>query len=176
MSTDTPNIPHNPSTDPDTLDVLERILTDDHVGEQNAITSDELATALDECDAHDTNPSIRDACRDLLLSRGVPVASGTDGYWIAADESELKDEIATIREKIGALNHRKMALDAAAEGWDFDSHESDTGEGGDCERCGGAIHGDAWLWYSVELCHDCYEQKPPSESAFRAWVRGDADE
>jgi hypothetical protein len=37
---DLSDIPHAPDTDPDTLDVLETILTDDHVGRDNAITSD----------------------------------------------------------------------------------------------------------------------------------------
>jgi hypothetical protein len=44
-----------------------------------------------------------------------------------------------------------------------------------CERCGAGIEGDPYLWFSVELCRDCYDAKPPSEEAFRDWVEAGAD-
>jgi hypothetical protein len=122
---DLSDIPHAPSTDTETLDVLETILTDDHVGRERAITTDALAEAVAEHDSHDTNPSIRDAIRDLLFERGVPVTSCNAGYYIPRDEAGIEDEVSSIRDKIGALNKRKMAIEAAAEGWDFEAHESD---------------------------------------------------
>jgi hypothetical protein len=122
---DLSDIPHASSTAPQTLDVLETILTDDHVGENNAITSDALAAAVGEHSRHDTNPAIRDAVRDLLFDRGVPVASCNAGYYIPADESGIDGEVESIRGRIGELNKRKLAFEAAAEGWDFGTHESD---------------------------------------------------
>jgi len=173
---DLSDIPHAPDTDPDTLEVLETILVDDHVGEDNAITSDALAEAVAEQDSHDTNPSIRDAIRDLLFDRGVPVASCNAGYYIPVDESDIDAEVESIRDRIGELNKRKLAFEAAAEGWDFDDPDSDSDpDEGDCEKCGGPIQGDPFLWFSVELCRECYDAKPPGEQRFREWVGGETD-
>lgn len=180
---------------PDTLDVLEAVLRDSHVGEQNAVTSDELATALDESDAHDTNPSIRDAVRQLVNDRQVPVCSSTRGYWIPKDADGIDDEIESIRDRIGALNERIINLRTARDEFDFDratvAEESDDDEQtettvdsdadteeatvpdddeGDCEKCGGRIPGDSWQWCSYDLCRDCYDDKPPSSEAFHEWI------
>ena len=171
---DLADIPHAPDTDPDTLDVLETILVDDHVGENNAITSDALAAAVGEHSSHDTNPAIRDAVRDLLFDRGVPVASCNTGYYIPADEGDIADEMESIRNRIGELNKRKLAFEAATEGWDFEAHTSTPDEGG-CEKCDGPIQGDPYLWHSVELCRDCFDSRPPTERAFREWVGGEID-
>jgi len=170
---DLSDIPHAPDTDPDTLDVLKTILVDDHVGEDNAITSDALAAAVGERSSHDTNPAVRDAVRDLLFDRGVPVASCNDGYYIPRNPDDIDAEVESIRDRIGELNKRKLAFEAAAEGWDFDARGPDPDEG-DCEKCGGPIQGDPFLWFSVELCRECYDRKPPGEQRFKEWVGGDA--
>jgi hypothetical protein len=179
--------------DPDTLDVLESVLRDSHVGEQNAVTSDELATALDESDRHDTNPSIRDAVRQLVNDRQVPVCSSTRGYWIPKNSAGIDDEIESIRDRIGALNTRIINLRAARDEFDFDratvaedgdeqtettaDTDTDTEEttvpGDDengCEKCGSRIAGDSWQWYDYDLCRDCYDSKPPSSEAFHEWM------
>lgn len=167
--------------DPDTLDVLESVLRDSHVGEQNAVTSDELATALDESDRHDTNPSIRDAVRQLVNDRQVPVCSSTQGYWVPESADGIDEEIESIRDRIGALNERIINLRAARDEFDFseatvveDSDDENGTEipvnGGDCEKCGGEILGDPWEWYSHDLCQDCYDAKPPSSDEFHEWV------
>lgn len=180
--------------DPDTLNVLESVLRDSHVGERNAVTSDELATALDESDAHDTNPSIRDAVRQLVNHRQVPVCSSTQGYWIPKDADGIDDEIESIRDRIGALNERIINLRTARDEFDFgevavaetdddgqaetvtgtdtDTEETpttDDTEGG-CAKCGGRILGDPWKWYSYDLCRDCYDDKPPSSDEFHEWI------
>jgi len=166
--------------DPDTLDVLESVLRDNHVGEQNAVTSDELATALDESDRHDTNPSIRDAVRQLVNDRQVPVCSSTQGYWIPKDADGIDEEVESIRDRIGALNERIINLRAARDEFDFSEavvEDSDgengtegAGDEGDCEKCGGEILGDPWEWYSHDLCRDCYDNKPPSSDEFHEWI------
>jgi len=180
--------------DADTLDVLESVLRDSHVGETNAITSDELATALDESDAHDTNPSIRDAVRQLVNDRQVPVCSSTRGYWIPEDAGEIDEEIESIRDRIGALNERIINLRTARDEFGFDratvaggsddneqtettvDSDSDSEEvavpdnKGGCAKCGGRIPGDPWQWYSHDLCRDCYDDKPPSSGAFHEWI------
>jgi hypothetical protein len=169
--------------DPDTLDVLESVLRDSHIGEQNAVTSDELATALDESDAHDTNPSIRDAVRQLVNDRQVPVCSSTRGYWIPEDATGIDEEIESIRDRIGALNERIINLRTARDEFDFAgaavAEGSDDENGaerpvneGDCEKCGGRIAGDPWLWHSRELCRDCYDNKPASGDEFHDWIEG----
>jgi hypothetical protein len=181
--------------DPDTLDVLESVLRDSHVGESNAVTSDELATALDESDRHDTNPSIRDAVRQLVNDRQVPVCSSTRGYWIPEDAGGIDDEIESIRDRIGALNTRIINLRAARDEFDFDratvaeddDEQTETGttadsdtdteettvpddDGDDCEKCGDRIAGDSWQWYDYDLCRECYDRKPPSSEAFHEWI------
>jgi hypothetical protein len=156
--------------DPDTLDVLESVLRDSHVGEQNAVTSDELGTALDESDAHDTNPSIRDAVRQLVNDRQVPVCSSTRGYWIPQDADGIDDEIESIRDRIGALNERILNLREARDEFDFDRAEGTGDDEGDCEKCGGQIAGDPWMWFSHELCRDCYDAKPASSDEFHEWI------
>jgi hypothetical protein len=145
-----------------TLDALEHILRDNHVGESNAATSDTLATALGERDTHDTNPSIRDAVRQLVLERHVPVASSNRGYWIVRDSDGVDAEIESIRDRIGALNERMLALKSARGEFDFAECAPDPDEG-DCDECGGLIQGDAWLYESQELCRDCY----PGVSGFQ---------
>jgi len=181
--------------DPETLDVLESVLRDSHVGETNAVTSDDLATALDESDTHDTNPSIRDAVRQLVNGRQVPVCSSTQGYWIPEDAGEIDEEIESIRDRIGALNERIINLRTARDEFDFDratvaedgdddeqtetTADSDTdteeatvpdGDEGDCEKCGGQILGSPWKWYSHDLCRGCYDAKPPSSDEFHEWI------
>jgi len=168
--------------DPDTLDVLESVLRDNHVGEQNAVTSDELATALDESDRHDTNPSIRDAVRQLVNDRQVPVCSSTQGYWIPEDAAGIDEEIDSIRDRIGALDERIINLRAARDEFDFDEvtvagdGDDDNGtegpddEGG-CEKCGGWIPGDPWQGYRYDLWRDCYDDKPPSSDEFHEWIQ-----
>jgi hypothetical protein len=185
--------------DPDTLDVLESVLRDSHVGEESAVTSDELATALDESEEHDTNPSIRDAVRQLVNDRQVPVCSSTQGYWIPEDANGIDDEIESIRDRIGALNERIINLRTARDEFDFDetavaedgdeqtgtTADSDSGteettvpdddEGG-CAKCGGPIPGDPWQWYSHDLCRDCYDRKPPSTEEFHEWIESEGQQ
>jgi len=166
--------------DPNTLDVLESVLRDSHVGETNAVTSDELATALNESDRHDTNPSIRDAVRQLVNDRQVPVCSSTQGYWIPEDAPGFDAEIESIRDRIGALNERIINLRTARDEFDFsevtvvDSDDEngaeEPGDEGDCEKCGGSIPGAPWKWYSHDLCRDCYDNKPPSSDEFHEWI------
>jgi len=177
--------------DADTLDVLESVLRDSHVGQQNAITSDELAVALDESDAHDTNPSIRDAVRQLVNDRQVPVCSSTRGYWIPENAGEIDEEIESIRDRIGALNTRIINLRTARDEFDFTGvevsgdddqpetatdNDADTEETpapddeGGCAKCGGLILGDPWMWYDYDLCRDCYDRKPPSSDEFHEWI------
>jgi len=184
----------------DTLDVLESVLRDSHVGEQNAVTSDELATALDESDTHDTNPSIRDAVRQLVNDRQVPVCSSTQGYWIPEAAAGIDEEIDSIRDRIGALNERIINLRAARDGFDFDEvtvagdgdddeqtettvdSDADTEETtvpddeDDCAKCGGRILGDPWQWYSHDLCRDCYDDKPPSSDEFHEWIESEGQQ
>jgi len=49
-------------------------------------------------------------------------------------------------------------------------------DGPTCERCGASIQGDPFLWYSAELCRECYDDKPPSREAFEVWLNGDSTE
>jgi len=146
--------------DGDALDALQTHLEANAVGRDNAIVSDDLADVIDEQDAHDTNPSVREACRALLAERGVPVQGGPTGFYIVQPGAEAEAAIESIREQIGALNTRKIHLEDALESYDYTTDDADPTPDTTCEACGGAIAGDPWLWFSYELCHDCHEAAP----------------
>ncbi|MFW5905787.1 MAG: hypothetical protein ACOCUO_02980 [archaeon] len=156
----------SPTIDGDTLDALESHLTEHAVGRDNAIVSDALAEVIDTQDDHDTNPTVREAVRVLLSERGVPVASGPRGYYVVADESELDAEIQSIRDRIGSLNARMIALKQARESWTWD----ETADTQRCDACGGEIAGDPWLWFDYELCRECHDAAPGLRDATAEFV------
>jgi hypothetical protein len=160
----------NPLTD-DQLDELEQYLRE-HATD-SAVTTDELADHLDIEDDHDTNPTIREAVKFLLHDGRLCVEGTSQGYAVATTEDDREAAIQSIRDHIGTLNQRVMSLQDAPLA-DADATDT-TPDGPTCERCTSAIQGDPYLWFSVELCRDCYDAKPPSEEAFREWVEPGAD-
>jgi len=103
-----------PSIDGETLDALQVYLESSAVGRENAVVSDELSDQIGVNDAHDTNPTVRDAVKALIYEREVPIASGPTGYYLAVTRENREREIESIRNKIGRLNARKMAFERAA--------------------------------------------------------------
>jgi len=150
-------------TDDTTKAVLRKLLQD-HVGESNAITQQQLA------DATGTNPStLRSELRRLREERRIPIANQRQGYYVIGDRDELQAFIGHINEEIESKKRTIEHTLEAFEEFDGDDELPDDTEGG-CERCGQPIKGDPFLWYSAELCRECYDAKPPSENEFREWV------
>jgi hypothetical protein len=159
----------NPVTDAE-LDAIESYLRD-HATER-AVTTDELADAVDITDAHDTNPTVRQAVQYLLFEGRLCVDGTSQGYRVVTDEARREEAVQSLREQIGTLNRRVQALkDAPLAG---DGEEATTSDGPTCKKCGGAIAGEPWLWYSTPLCQSCYDERPTRERAFTEWVEGSA--
>ena len=159
----------DPDIDGETLDALQSHLEANAVGRDNAIVSDALADVIESEDTHDTNPTVRAACRALLAERGVPVKGGPTGFYIVRPGAEAEAAKESLREEIGALNTRLIHLREALDGYAY-SDDGDASDGPTCAKCGGAIDGDAWLWYSEELCKSCYDERPHTEGRFKEWV------
>lgn len=150
--------------DSDTKAVLRKLLQD-HVGRQNAVTQSQLAAALNE------NPStLRSELRRLREERGIPIGNMRDGYYVIADREELQEYVGHINSEIESKKRTiKHTLDAFEE---FD-RDGELGEDDDietCERCGARIDGDPYEWFSVEICADCYDEKPGTKSRMTEWV------
>jgi len=153
----------NPVTD-DQLDQIEAYLRE-HATDR-AVTTDELADAVDIEDAHDTNPTVRQAVQYLLFDGRLCVDGTSQGYRVVTSEARREAAIDSLRDQIGTLNRRVQALKDAP----LDGDDEETPAGPTCEKCGGGIDGDPWFWYSTALCRACYDDRPPSEGDFREWV------
>jgi len=153
----------NPVTD-DQLDAIESYLRE-HATDR-AVTTDELADEIEIHDAHDTNPTVRQAVQYLLFDGRLCVDGTNQGYRVVTSEVRREEAIESLRDQIGTLNRRVQALKSAPLE-DSDPATSDE----TCDRCQSIIDGDPWLWYSFELCRSCYDEKPASESDFREWVQ-----
>jgi len=137
--------------------VLEKLLSD-HTGEANAITQNQLAEALDM-----NKSTLRSEIRRLREQRELPIGNKGNGYYVIQDKEELQDYVGYIN---GEIESRKRTIEHTLEAFESDPPEPET----TCERCGGAIDGDPWLWYSAELCTECYEEKPALRDEFETWM------
>lgn len=82
--------------DKDLVALKDRLLTY-HMGEEKSITTKELV-ALGYCTARD----LRFKVRDLRLA-GYAVCSGSNGYYIAKDYSEVQSTIRLLESHISAI-------------------------------------------------------------------------
>jgi len=141
------------------------------VGWDNRVTSDEIDEVLQFNDSHDTNPSVRKVIQQLRSDPwNVPVHGNGSGYCILGPD-ELDDAEEHIRGQIGSLNELLIDLRQSHEAYEYGS-DTTPEPPGECDKCDGAIDGDPYYWYSRELCYDCYQNKPATESDFKEWVEG----
>lgn len=99
------------------LDALQQELADR--GREDAITSAELAKRLD-IDDGEASPKTREAITTLLFERGVPVRSGSVGYWICQSEREAEEYVADLQGRIEGIEQRQTAFQKAWESWHRD--------------------------------------------------------
>lgn len=78
----------------DTKAVLRKLLSD-HVGESNAVTQKELATATGV-----NTSTLRSEIRRLREERNIPIGNLRDGYYIIGDREELQNFIGHKNEEI----------------------------------------------------------------------------
>lgn len=108
-----------PVFDPDILDRLEEIFQDH--GPDNPITSSEIA---EECFPGDgmANPETRKAIRVLTEERGVPIVSGSTGYYMAETRVQIEEYHRKLNSRIAGIQQRK---DLVSRAWE--EHERRTG-------------------------------------------------
>jgi len=159
-TTDAPDASNAPD---DTVAVVREYLEATARGREDAVTTGEIAEALDIDEDHDTNPATRRAVKHLREDGDLPIYGFSDGYCVLATEADLEDAVDRIRGDIAALNRLKQNLEANFE--QYDAPDTDNSDEDDddttCEACGEAIDGDPWEWFSYECCHLCYEAAPP---------------
>lgn len=98
LSFQVPELAFEPITCDVTLSVWAALRS--HVGRGQAITSREIARALDLNRAR-----VRQACHDLIVLHGKPIGSGGEGYWITVNEDERRSTCAHLVSRL-----RKIAL------------------------------------------------------------------
>jgi len=100
----------------DTTKQVLRTLLQDHVGEQNAVTQKQLATATG------LNPStLRSELRRLREERNIPIANLRNGYFVIQEKEELSEYIGHINSEIQA---KRDTIEHTLEAWDdFDQSE-----------------------------------------------------
>ena len=83
-----------------------------HLGERNAVTSRELETSFGV-----SGKELRDAV-NALRRDGIPIASGSGGYFYAATEPEVRATIAHMTHRIGGIAAAIRGLTQALDGFD----------------------------------------------------------
>lgn len=105
-----------PAIDGDLLDRLEAELRD-RVGRERAITSGELADRITAEDA-EANPKTREAIKELMRERNLPVVAGNTGYYIPASDDRVEEYLDGLEGRIAGIRERERALREAWDGWD----------------------------------------------------------
>lgn len=82
----------------------------DHVGEANAITSQELSDELGGLDSLDSTPQTRAVVREVIAQHRLPVAGSANGYFVVASEDEYDAAIETLESRIIGIVERKTLL------------------------------------------------------------------
>jgi len=158
-----PNVPEA------VIDAVEQYLLENAT--TDAVTSDEIEAHVDGLQSdHDTNPPVREVVQYLVLSGRLAVDGSGNGYTVATTEDQRADAIQSLRDHIGTLNRRVQGLKDARLAHECDDDDDETPDAGDCAKCGGAIAGAAWVWYSYDLCQECYDNKPASSDKFHEWI------
>lgn len=107
-----------------TLEELERVMTTEAIGADNAMPSGAIADRVGIDDSA-TNPKTRKAIKEgLLKARQIPVVSSNAGYFVAATPGDVASEIQSQEGRIAGIKDRIDALEAAMDAWDFDTTDT----------------------------------------------------
>lgn len=91
-----------------------RSILEQHVGKDNAITSQELSERLGGLDTLDSTPNTRAVIRDVMEAYQLPIAGSSDGYYIVSGPDEYTDAMALLNSRIDGIRERQQLL---AEAW-----------------------------------------------------------
>lgn len=95
-------------------------ILENHRGAANPITSRELSEQLHDDKEVGSFPKTRFLIRDIMLEEKIPIAATHDGYFIIETESELKEYVENLEQRILGMSERKFAVQRAANEWDGD--------------------------------------------------------
>lgn len=87
-----------------------RTLLQEHVGQNNAVTQNQLAEATNL-----NTSTLRSELRRLREERNIPIANLRDGYFIVATKSELQEYIGHINEEIQS---KKNTIEHTLDAWE----------------------------------------------------------
>ena len=93
-------------------ETIAEYLKQNHIGEQNAVTSRELEIAFEI-----RGKELRDLINTLRRS-GIPIASSGNGYFYAASEQEVRATIAHMTHRISGIAAAIRGLTQALEQFD----------------------------------------------------------
>jgi hypothetical protein len=108
-------------------EVRERVkeLLLDHRGANDPITSREIndEVGLDNVGSF---PSTRAVIREIVMEDQIPVAGGSNGYYVIEQEDELQDYIERLEGRVMNITERKFAVQRAVLEWDEDIVSDDS--------------------------------------------------
>lgn len=95
---------------------IRQILTENHVGKENAIFSGDIAGEVGVPD-DDTHIRVREYLSELL-EEGLPLAGNPGhGYWIIANQEELDNYVGSLERRARQIENRKLDVLDAADSW-----------------------------------------------------------
>jgi ABC-type uncharacterized transport system ATPase subunit len=89
----------------------------DHRGSDNPITSREINDRIDE-DSIGSFPETRQIIREIIVEDQVPIAAGSQGYYVIETEEELREYVNNLDERTLSIVERKQAVLRAADDWE----------------------------------------------------------
>ncbi|AXG06554.1 hypothetical protein DU500_09020 [Haloplanus rubicundus] len=96
----------------------------DHRGADDPITSREINEQVD-LDNVGSFPSTRAVVRDIVMEDHIPVAGGSNGYYVIQEEDELDAYVERLESRVMNITERKFAVQRAVLEWDEDIVEDD---------------------------------------------------
>jgi signal recognition particle GTPase len=86
----------------------------EHRGEDNPITSGEIATVTG-LDSLDSTPRTRGVIRRLTEEHGLPIAASNQGYYMIADAGEASEYLRDLEQRKQGIKQRQQAVGNAVE-------------------------------------------------------------
>ncbi|WP_049899211.1 hypothetical protein [Halococcus agarilyticus] len=87
-----------------------------HQGAANPISSRQINDDI-EVDDIGSFPNTRSIVRELIFEEGLPIASGSNGYYLIETEAELVGYTESLESRVLNITDRKAAVIRAARGW-----------------------------------------------------------
>ncbi len=96
----------------------------DHRGSDNPITSREINEKIQQ-DSVGSFPETRQIIREVMIEEQIPIAAGSQGYYVIESEEELSEYIENLDNRVLSITARKQAVLRAANDWEDRIETSD---------------------------------------------------